>query len=281
MNIESKNNYLDREFPMSEDDFAVIQRVAFSFTGIQLSAHKKNMVYSRISRRLRELRLKRFDQYCEILLLPDHVEHNEFINAITTNLTSFFREDHHFIYLKETAFPSLIKKNHQTKKIRIWSAGCSVGEEPYSIAIVAKESVPATWDLKILATDLDSNVLAHGAEGVYDSDRIETVSDGRKKKWFSKDSSGSKVRVKPSLRELIRFNRLNLLEPWPMKKQFDIIFCRNVVIYFDKETQVKLFDRYAEMLVDGGYLFIGHSESLNRVTERFQSLGKTIYQKIR
>lgn len=275
------NDYLDREFPMSKGNFSTIQKVAYKLTGIQLGEHKKNMVYSRLSRRLRSLNLKAFDSYCDILSADAHSEHGEFINAITTNLTSFFRENHHFEYLKDTALPEIIRKHHLDKRIRIWSAGCSVGEEPYSIAMIVKEKVNPGWDVKLLATDLDTNVVAHGKAGVYEVDRIESVSNERKKKWFSHSSDGSSVKVKSSLRDLITFKQLNLLESWPIKGPFDVIFCRNVVIYFDKETQKKLFDRYAELLAPGGYLFIGHSESLHRVSDRFKSLGKTMYQKIR
>lgn len=275
------NDYLGREFPMSKENFCVIQKVAYDLTGIQLGEHKKNMVYSRLSRRLRSLDLKTFDPYCDILKCRDHPELGDFINAITTNLTSFFRENHHFEYLKNTVLPELIRKHQKDKRIRIWSAGCSVGEEPYSIAMVVREKVHPSWDVKLLATDLDTNVVAHGKAGVYESDRIESVSDERKKKWFSCSSDGGSVKVKPSLQELITFKSLNLLEKWPIKGPFDVIFCRNVVIYFDKETQKKLFDRYADLLAPGGYLFIGHSESLHRVSDRFKSLGKTMYQKIR
>jgi len=275
------DDYLSREFPMSKDNFSLIQRIAYEFTGIKLSDHKKNMVYSRLARRLRSLSLPRFDPYCDLLMLPNHPEHGEFINAITTNLTSFFRENHHFEFLKETALPDIIKRHQSDKRIRIWSAGCSVGEEPYSIAMVVKEKVNTSWDVKLLATDLDTNVIAHGKAGIYESDRIESVSAERKKRWFSHSASGDSVRVKPALQELITFKQLNLLEPWPIKGPFDIIFCRNVVIYFDKETQKKLFDRYADLLADNGYLFIGHSESLHRVTDRFKLLGKTMYQKIK
>lgn len=279
MSAKTKDDYLSREFPMSVENFLVIRKVAYDFTGIQLSDHKKNMVYSRLARRLRQLGIAKFDQYCEILQLPDHPEHNEFINAITTNLTSFFREDHHFDYLKNTALPDLIRKHQRDKRIRIWSAGCSVGEEPYSIAMVVKEKIHPSWNTKILATDLDSNVVAHGSAGIYESDRIESVSAERRKKWFKHSPDGGSVKVSPNLRDLITFKQLNLLERWPMKGPFDVIFCRNVVIYFDKDTQRKLFDRYADMLAPGGYLFIGHSETLHRVTDRFKSLGKTMYQK--
>ncbi len=270
-----------REFPMSEDNFAIISKLAHDYTGIVLGAHKRDMVYGRLARRIRSLGLSNFDQYCELISDPGSGEINFFINAITTNLTSFFREPHHFEFLKHTVFPELQRKQSQNKRLRIWSAGCSTGEEPYSLSIVVNEEMnKAGWDCKILATDLDSNVLAHGQQGIYDIARINTVSEASKNRWFLKEANNpGLVKVKPALQQCLSFKRLNLLENWPMKGPFDVIFCRNVVIYFNKDTQRQLFDRYANILADGGYLFIGHSESLHKVSDRFVSLGKTIYQK--
>ncbi|WP_250658772.1 CheR family methyltransferase [Alkalimarinus coralli] len=272
-----------REFPMTDENFEVISALAHNYTGIVLGAHKRDMVYGRLARRTRALGLSNFDQYCELISDSSSPEISLFINAITTNLTSFFREPHHFDFLKETALPDIQRKNSLNKRLRIWSAGCSTGEEPYSLSITVNENMDmARWDCKILATDLDSNVLSHGHNGVYDISRIDTLTEQSKKKWFYKDSQNPEVvKVKPALQQCLRFKRLNLLEDWPMKGPFDIIFCRNVVIYFNKDTQRQLFDRYADILADGGYLFIGHSESLHKVTERFTSLGKTIYKKIR
>lgn len=274
-------SHLDREFPMSQANFDKIADIAYRLTGIKLSDHKKNMIYSRISRRIRERQLSCFDDYCKLISLPGNDEITNFVNAITTNLTSFFREEHHFEYLQKTVFPLLLKQNSGNKRIRIWSAGCSTGEEPYTLAICAREKLPVErWDVKILATDLDTNVVEHGKNGVYDADRIEDLAANRKKKWFLKDRGGDQVRVKPELQKLIRFRQLNLLHDWPMQGKFDVIFCRNVVIYFDKETQKKLFARYAKMLNPGGHLFIGHSESLHKVSTEFTSLGQTIYRRV-
>lgn len=281
MKSSEQDSYLNREFPMSDKDFSNIQALAYDFTGIRLSEHKKDMVYGRLSRRIRLLRISNFSDYCTLLSQDEHPEHNEFINAITTNLTSFFREPHHFDYLKTTAIPSLLKVNSRSKRLRVWSAGCSTGEEPYSISIVLKECVPTNWDTKLLATDLDSNVIDHGRAAVYNKDRIDTIDECRRKRWYYHDKGDSFVKVKDSVRDLITFKRLNLLEPWPMKGPFDIIFCRNVVIYFDKDTQKRLFDRYADLLAPNGYLFIGHSESLHNVSDRFVSLGKTMYKKVK
>jgi len=279
--VPVKESHLKREFPMSQKNFDQVKEVAYALTGIKLTDHKKNMIYSRLARRIRQRGLNSFDDYCHLLNQQGNDEATEFVNAITTNLTSFFRENHHFEYLKNSVFPELIKKNSASRRVRVWSAGCSTGEEPYSIAICLSEQMPiGSWDIKVLATDLDTNVVAHAKRGVYQDDRIESIDQGRSRKWFLRDANGSEVRVKRSLQELITFKPLNLLERWPMKGPFDVIFCRNVVIYFDKETQKKLFNRYADMLAPGGYLFIGHSENLHKVCNRFESLGKTIYRKI-
>lgn len=275
-----QDSHLIREFPMSENNFKDISEIAYELTGINLTAHKKNMVYGRLARRIRQIGMASFDEYCRLLKSPNNTETAEFINSITTNLTSFFRENHHFDYLKNTVFPSLIKQKVREKRIRIWSAGCSTGEEPYSIAMCVQECLPIkTWDIKVLATDLDTDVVAHAKTGIYKGDRVTDLSPERKKKWFMNDTQSNNVKVKPSLSELITFKPLNLLHEWPMKGTFDVIFCRNVVIYFDKPTQKTLFDRFANQLAPKAHLFIGHSENLNKVSDRFDSLGKTIYQK--
>ena len=270
-----------REFRMTDQNFSEISRYAHQYTGIVLGDHKRDMVYGRLARRLRALKLVDFDDYTQRISQPEGDEVSHFINAITTNLTSFFRENHHFEFLKNTILVDL-KKYKTNKRLRIWSAGCSTGEEPYSLSVVLNETMNLNeWDCKILATDLDSNVLQHGSEGIYDIQRIENLPVERKKRWFLKrDAEPDLVRVKPSLKSLVTFNRLNLLENWPMKGEFDVIFCRNVVIYFNKDTQRELFNRYADRLAPGGYLIIGHSESLHRVCDRFQLIGQTIYKKI-
>ncbi len=266
---------------MSQKNFDQVKDIAYDLTGIKLTDLKKNMIYSRLARRIRQRGLSSFDEYCALLERPGNDEITSFVNAITTNLTSFFRENHHFEFLVDTVFPDLLRKNARSQRVRVWSAGCSTGEEPYSIAICLKERMPVTtWDIKLLATDLDTNVVAHGKRGVYSGDRIESLDEARCKKWFLRDPKSTEVRVKPVLQELITFKPLNLLNEWPMKGPFDVIFCRNVVIYFDKDTQKKLFNRYADMLAPGGYLFIGHSENLHKVSKRFRSLGRTVYQKL-
>lgn len=273
-----------REFQFTESMFEQIRELVKHHTGIVLSDGKQDMVYGRLTRRLRALDLSDFDSYLTLIKREDEQELTHLVNAITTNLTSFFREEHHFEYLKNTVFPSLLEKNAATQKIRIWSAGCSTGEEPYSIAMVVREFFEDydDWDVKVVATDLDSNVIDKGKAGVYDIGRVDGLSLEYKKRWMKrgKGDQSNLVKMKSELQNLITFKQLNLLHGWPIKGPIDIIFCRNVVIYFDKETQRNLFDRYADVLSSDGHLFIGHSENMFNVCDRFESLGNTIYQRI-
>jgi chemotaxis protein methyltransferase CheR len=280
--LKSVGNHASREFPMSNQDFEFVRNMAREHTGIMLSDHKRDMVYSRLVRRIRALGLDSFRSYCKYLEDNLGSELTNFINSITTNLTSFFREPHHFEFLRNTAIPE-IKKNHaRDKRVRIWSAGCSTGEEPYSIAITLREAkFDRSWDVKLLATDLDTNVVQHASEGIYQFDRVTGIDQSLLDSYFDFDGDGrdKKALVKDKARELITFKQLNLLHDWPMKGKFDVIFCRNVIIYFSKDTQKVLFDRYANLLNDNGYMIIGHSESLHGVSKRFEPLGKTIYRK--
>lgn len=269
----------NREFSYTRQDFSQLCQMVNKHSGIQLASGKEDMLYGRLSRRIRKLGLPSFKAYIQLLKKNEQGdEFGEFINAVTTNLTSFFRENHHFDYLKETVLPSLMKRNQDTRRIRIWSAGCSTGEEPYSIAMTVAETMPPGWDVKILATDLDTDVLSHGEVGIYDETRIEGLSKRTVKRWFvrSKQHPG-KVRVQPELQDFIYFKQLNLLQPWPMKGPIDIIFCRNVIIYFDMPTKQSLMKRYAKMLVDDGHLFLGHSEAMNHMSDQYTLAGKSVY----
>jgi chemotaxis protein methyltransferase CheR len=273
----------DREFDFTDADFERIRQFVSEHTGIVLTEKKKDMVYGRLSKRIRRGDFDSFSAFIDALEQGDEDEQDFMINAITTNLTAFFRENHHFEFLKNTVIPSLIKKKGYKKHLRIWSAGCSTGEEPYSIAMILRESLPDfdDWNVKILATDLDANVIAHGKAGIYRQDRIEGLDERRIKRWFKRGSGDNSdmVKVSPELQQMITFKRLNLLHEWPMSGPFDLMFCRNVVIYFDKDTQRVLFDRYADILAPDAHLFIGHSETLFKVSSRFDSLGQTIYRK--
>ena len=283
--VNNVNEEREKEFHFTDKEFKFISDLVGERTGIVLSSAKRQMVYGRLSRRLRQLKLTKFSDYCDLLTSGHEEELIEFTNAITTNLTAFFRENHHFEFLKKTVIPELIRNNAGTKRIRIWSAGCSSGEEPYSIAMCMREALPKSsgWDVKILATDLDSNMVERGKSGVYTTERVEGLTPERMKKWVKKGTgdNADKVRMSEDLRDMITFKELNLMEAWPIKGPFDFMFCRNVVIYFNKDTQRILFDRYADLLSPKAHLFIGHSESLNKVTERFDLLGKTIYQKVK
>ena len=272
-----------REFEYTKADFDVLRTISNQYSGILVPDDKFDMFYSRLSKRVRMLGFTTFKQYCHYLQNNPDDEFTEFINAVTTNLTSFFRENHHFEFLSRTVIPELLKKKAASKQIKIWSAGCSTGEEPYSLAMTLKENVPADWAITILATDLDTNVLATAAAGIYPVDRVSGIAEQRLKRWFQKGagSQSNKVRIKSELRELIEFKQLNLMQQWPFKGHFDFIFCRNVLIYFDRETKAILANRYCSLLEEGAYLFIGHSESLHQLDTGFSLVGNTIYRKLR
>ncbi len=271
----------DREFLFTKYDFDLLRQLVSEHTGISLSDHKQEMLYSRLARRLRALNLDNFASYYHLLQSDSGEELTHFINAVTTNLTAFFREPHHFEILAHMVLPDLLVKKQRTRRLRIWSAGCASGEEAYSIAMVVKEVVPSNWDVKILATDLDSNVLTKGIHGIYEEEKMMRISLERRRRWFKKgeDLYEGHVQVLPELKEIIIFKRLNLIHPWPMRGPLDIIFCRNVVIYFNKETQKILFERFANLLDHESYLFIGHSENLFQLTQRFRLLQQTVYIK--
>jgi chemotaxis protein methyltransferase CheR len=267
---------------MSDRQFDFFRDLAKAQAGITLPDYKRNMVYRRISKRLVALDLKDFGSYEELLSAPDgEAEIEFFVNALTTNKTEFFRESHHFEHLASVVLPSVVRRQETSRKMRIWSAGCSSGQEPYSIAMTLAESLPdlARWDAKILATDIDTDILEQGRKGSYPATEIHEIPPLLRQKYIEAqaDESG---RMSYALRSLITFNQLNLHGAWPMQRKFEVIFCRNVIIYFDKPSQCRLFDRFANLLNDGGYLYIGHSESLYKVTERFRSIGQSIYQRI-
>lgn len=277
---------ISREFLYADSDFDYLSQVAGKYAGINLTAAKRELVYGRLTKRLRVLGMNSFTQYCELLKQGDQVEFTYFINAITTNVTAFFRENHHFDYLAQKFMRQLVmKKGGSTQpRLRIWSAGCSSGEEPYSIAIVLKENIPDLnrWNAKILATDLDTGILATACRGIYHSDKLENVSTTRRERWFKFGNGINKgmVKISDELKNLVTFRQLNLTGDWPMHGPFDAIFCRNVTIYFDKSTRIKLINRFADILTQDGCLFVGHSESLMGISDRFYSVGKTVHRRI-
>ena len=271
------------EFELTDSEFKRLRELVHARTGIALSEAKRELLYGRLARRLRKLKLNSFAEYCRLVETDESAELQELTNAITTNLTSFFREDYHFKQLSLEALPQIQSKRLSTRRIRLWSAGCSTGEEPYSLAIVMRETLAqlAGWDIKLLATDIDSKVVATATEGVYASDRFKGVAPERVRSWF-RDVAGRPglLAASDELKSLITFKQLNLLDPWPVKGPFDVIFCRNVVIYFDKATQRGLFDRMADLQEPGGWLFIGHSENLLNVTRRYKLVGRTVYRRV-
>lgn len=273
----------NREYKFSDRQFNQFQSLIMELTSIKMPLEKKELLYGRLTRRLRALQLKGFDDYLKILQSGDEAELESFVNSVTTNLTSFYRERHHFEHLQNVVIPRLRKTNDDTRRIRIWSAGCSTGQEPYSIAMTLMDAMPdiREWDVKILATDIDSQVLETAAKGVYRADRIDGIHKDIAKQWIlrGKGNNQGYVRVAPELQELITFKQLNLLTKWPIKGQVDVVFCRNVVIYFDKDTQRVLFEKFSRVLPPQGHMYIGHSETLMKISDDFDLLGKTIYQK--
>lgn len=274
---------MQNEYALRDGDFRKIVSIITAKTGIVVNEKKRAFVHGRLGRRLRVLGLTDFGQYCQLLESREgDAEQAMLVNAITTNHTSFFREPHHFEYLAKTILASVSQGCDSGKgRLRIWSAGCSTGEEPYTIAmILAGNKATAGWDRKVLATDLDTNVIAHAKAGIYDPDRLGSIPDVFQKRHVTMLEDGQ-GQMSAELRGMISFAQVNLLEPWPMQGPFDVIFCRNVVIYFDKPTQAKLFDRYAGLLKPDGWLIVGHSESLLNLTDRFKLVGRTVYQRVK
>lgn len=268
-------NRYGREFEFTAEDFAEVRRLIYTHAGINLSEAKEDMVYSRLARRLRALKLTRFKDYLRLLKSGDGREWESFVNALTTNLTAFFREAHHFQILKD------FLKTRRQRPITLWSAAASTGEEPYSIAMTALETLPdASRVVRILASDLDTQVLEQAREGIYPLDRVAKLGEDRLRRFFQRGTGNREglVRVRPELRAMIHFFQLNLLDAqWPIKTPLDAIFCRNVLIYFDKPTQYRILQRMKPLLKADGLLFLGHSEAVYHATDLFRLRGQTVY----
>lgn len=266
-----------REFVFTAADFERVRKLIYQHAGISLSPAKQDMVYSRLARRLRATGKENFGDYLELLEKGDKDEWERFVNSLTTNLTSFFREPHHF-----PIFAEHLKKIANRNPIRVWCSAASTGEEPYSIAMTIAETFGGfNTPVSIIASDLDTNVLATADKGVYSMDRLERMSPERLKRFFLKGSGSQEgyAAVRPDLRRMIQFQQLNLLDPnWSVKGPLDVIFCRNVMIYFDKPTQYKILSRFAPMMQEDGLMFAGHSESFLHASDLFRSLGKTVYE---
>lgn len=274
--MANEKNHDEREFDFTANDFARVRKLIYQHAGISLSEAKSDMVYSRIGRRLRATGYDSFKSYLDNLEgQNDPNEWEAFTNALTTNLTSFFREEHHFPILAE----------HLAKlkaPIRIWCSAASTGEEPYTIAMTACEAFGTMKPpVEIIATDIDTNVLATAARGVYPYERVSKLSDVRRRQFFQRGTGAQEgsVRVRNDLRSLITFQQLNLLdEQWALKEQFDVIFCRNVMIYFDKPTQSKILSHFVPLMKPHALLFAGHSENFLYVSNAFHLRGKTVYE---
>ncbi len=269
------NEYPSTNLIMQDAEFQYLSQLAFRESGIVINESKRDMLYGRVMKRIRYLKLTGFTAYCQLLQDSYSGELSAFINAITTNLTAFFREEYHFDFLHNVALADF-KHHNQDKKLRIWSAGCSTGQEPYSIAMSVQGQLP-DWDSKILATDLDSEVLWRAHQGTYDE--LMGIPMHYRTQYCSDMNLQHRYSMDDKIKQLIAFKQLNLLSRWPMKGQFDAIFCRNVLIYFDDETKRKLVQRFYSQLKPGGYLFIGHSESLQSFNTKFKLVGQTIYQR--
>lgn len=272
----SEREQAGREFAFSSADFERVRKLIYQHAGIALSPVKQDMVYSRLARRLRATGKQSFAQYLDELEGSGGEEWERFVNALTTNLTSFFREPHHF-----PIFAEHLQKLGNKRPIRIWCSAASTGEEPYSIAIAVAETFGTnTSHVSIVASDLDTNVLATAQKGVYPVERVEKLSPERLRRFFLRGTGNQEgyVAVRPELKQLIQFQRINLLDVnYSVKSPLDVIFCRNVMIYFDKPTQYKILSRFAPMLQTDGLLFAGHSESFLHAADLFKSLGKTVY----
>lgn len=265
-----------REFNYGDADFNRVKAAIYRKAGIYLADSKKQLVYSRLARRLRFLRLHSFSEYMDYLeSTPQELQ--EFINALTTNLTAFFRESHHFDLLS-----SFIKKRGHNKPCRIWCAASSTGEEPYSIAMTLVQAYASYKPpVEIIASDIDSQVLATASAGIYNLERVDSLSMEQKKNFFlrGKGINSGKVRIINDLRKLIDFRQINLLDrEWPVSGKFDVIFCRNVMIYFDKPTQLKLLERMTQLLEPDGIYIAGHSESFTHAAHLVTLVGKSTYQ---
>jgi chemotaxis protein methyltransferase CheR len=272
-----------REFAFSNEDFQALRTLVKKVTGINLTEQKRELVYARLARRLRVHNLKTFGEYRRLLKNDGGFELVQLCNAITTNLTSFFREPHHFEYLRSHFLAPLLANPPPNRRLRIWSAGCSTGEEPYSIAMTIFETVPdlSRWDIKILATDIDLNVLEHARRGIYGADRIRYLREMRRTQFFRPREELPELgfEIRPEVMRMVTFKPLNLIQPFPMKGPLDIIFCRNTIIYFDRDTQQDLISRMARLQTAGQLLFVGHSENLLRNTDTYSLIGRTIYRR--
>jgi chemotaxis protein methyltransferase CheR len=254
------------EFAFSAADFREIANVVKAESGIDLAESKATLVYSRLAKRLRALGIPSFSSYCDVVR-DDADERSRMIAALTTNVTRFFREPHHFEHLRKVILEPLADAARRGNRVRLWSAACSTGQEPYSMALTVLSAIPeaAHLDVRILATDLNPHVVAHGKRGLYQKEELGDVPPNLRAKWFAPDPGNDRgaLKIADEVRALVSFRELNLMGSWPFKGPFDAIFCRNVVIYFDRDTQNMIWQRLTRLLPDSGVLYIGHSERVS------------------
>lgn len=274
-------------YSITDDEFQAFQHLIYTETGISLNESKRCLVCARLSKRLRALGLASYLDYYDFLLRRDTngQELQQMVNCITTNKTDFFREPHHFRFLTSTVFPELVRRANSgaARRLRIWSSASSRGHEPYSIAMTVREFAPfdQTWDVRLLASDIDTQVLDDAQRGLFDAEDLAPVADTLKRKYFQRGVGpfSGQARVKPELRELLTFKQVNLIgDQWPIKAKFDVIFCRNVMIYFDTPTQQKVIEHMVRYLAPGGHLLLGHSENIQWASNYLRPLGNTIFQ---
>ena len=269
------------EVPLTDADFALIAGLAMQDFGLHLTPTKRDLVYSRLLKRLRLLGMTSFSDYCALVTGPQGADERQaMLSALTTNVTQFFREAHHFTALRDTALPGLIRAAQGGARVRLWSAGCSAGQEAYSLAFTLLALCPeaARLNLRILATDVDPDILARAEAGLYPASELAAIPLDLQR---FVDADGHGFAIGARARALVTFGRLNLIDPWPMRGQFDVILCRNVAIYFDKPTQSRLWARLGDVMAAGGHLCIGHSERLAGPAEpMFRPTGITAYQRL-
>lgn len=271
--------------PMSEKLFKRLSEFIYNQVGIELPPTKRTMIEARLQKRLRALRMPSYKDYFDFLFSPQGLESElvDLIDVVTTNTTDFFREPQHFKHMSQTLLPEYSRSEERYKRLRVWSAGCSIGMEPYTLAMVLedfREQTPA-FNFSIMATDISTQALKQAQRAIYDEDRLSPVPEHMKKKYLmrSKDKNKKLVRIAPELRNTITFRRLNFMEQFTFPEPMNIIFCRNVVIYFDKSTQEQLFNKFCRCLRPGGFLFIGHSESLAGFTLPLEQVIPTVYRR--
>jgi chemotaxis protein methyltransferase CheR len=281
---EQGESLMPGEYLLTNDDFRKIAAMIHSDAGIFLPESKAALVYSRLAKRLRALGLESFREYCSLIATSEGIdERQKMLAALTTNVTRFFREPHHFEHLKTHVLPPLLDAARRGGRIRIWSAACSNGREPYTIAltILSVMSDAPSYDVKVLATDIDPNMVAEGTRGIYGDSALSAVPADLRNRWFvaQRGDAGKSWSVGDEMRHLVVFRELNLIGSWPMKGKFNAIFCRNVVIYFEEDTQSEVWGKFVPFLVPRGRLYIGHSERLSGpAASAFETEGITIYR---